>query len=125
MKKGNKFSFMEWEDGREKGKIFKQKSKDSLLKKESKLEHNPSLKKKPNLKTGMIHRLHFCCVRVYVCILLCRYAPTFGDVCACVYYSNFFHKLLALSIHRIHFLGSSLNTQTKWLKKYKYWVQYW
>ena len=25
MKKGNKFSFMKWEDGREKGKIFKQK----------------------------------------------------------------------------------------------------
>ena len=75
MKKGNKFSFMDWEDGREKGKIFKQKSKDSLLKKESKLEHNPSLKKKPNLKTGMIHRLHFCCVRVCVCILLCRYLP--------------------------------------------------
>ena len=27
MKKGNKFSFMEWEDGREKGKIFEQKNR--------------------------------------------------------------------------------------------------
>ena len=31
MKKGNKFSFMDWEDGREKGKIFKQKIKRQFI----------------------------------------------------------------------------------------------